>query len=309
MDRLKKSIVHEYNVLYSNRIHQKDKKWVDGTLKYYEFNRKVQIYNNDGILIKLDFVSERFSKNFKENETFVLPSNSLLVQIDCYSTSYERDVSEFFKKDLNPEKIISGSASSLGSSLGSSSCSSSLMATMKISPQVRVTRKHPPSKPLHKINPISTSSTSERKRCHMSRSAIERKRKEPLLITMPPSPLATKTVPSNVTRNNFSLCKGNLPVPDRHVTEKIPTDVLSNFLFDNSQHAHIKNSRTATHSGACFKFQNARPLIDNRNVLFDKKLPMHNTHETKNIIYGPLPRIPAGSSNYFQHMHAARNYC
>lgn len=101
MDELKNSIVHEYSILYTTRIIQKDKKWSDGKLKYYEFNNKLEIFNEDGQLIEVDFIGEKFKHNLTEQNEFKLPNSRLLIEIDCKLSSYVRDVSEFFKKSSN----------------------------------------------------------------------------------------------------------------------------------------------------------------------------------------------------------------
>lgn len=98
MEELRNSIVHEYSILYSNRIIQKDKKWNDGKLKYYEFNNKLEIFNEDGHLIEVDFINEKFKQNLAEQNEFKLPNNRLLIEIDCKLASYVRDVSELFKR-------------------------------------------------------------------------------------------------------------------------------------------------------------------------------------------------------------------
>lgn len=115
MEVLKNSIVHEYSILYSNRIIQKDKKWNDGKLKYYEFNNKLEIFNEDGNLIEVDFISEKFKHNLVEQNEFKLPNNRLLIEIDCKLSSYTRDVSELFKR---PTKDTESSSSIKNNAIG-----------------------------------------------------------------------------------------------------------------------------------------------------------------------------------------------
>ena len=115
MEELKNSIVHEYTILYSNRIIQKDKKWNDGKLKYYEFNNKLEIFNEDGNLIEVDFISEKFKHNLIEQNEFKLPNNRLLIEIDCKLSSYTRDVSELFKR---PTKEGESSSSIKNNAIG-----------------------------------------------------------------------------------------------------------------------------------------------------------------------------------------------
>lgn len=98
MNQLQNSVVHEYGILYSNRVVQRDKKWNDGKLKYYEFNNKLEVYNEDGNLIEVDFITEKFRLNLAEGNEFKLPNNRLVIEVDCKILSYTRDVSELFKK-------------------------------------------------------------------------------------------------------------------------------------------------------------------------------------------------------------------
>lgn len=107
MEELKSSIVHEYSILYSNRIIQKDKKWNDGKLKYYEFNNKLEIFNENGNLIEVDFISEKFKHNLAEQNEFKLPNNRLIIEIDCKLSSHIRDVSELFKRPAKDVELPS----------------------------------------------------------------------------------------------------------------------------------------------------------------------------------------------------------
>ncbi|ODV80137.1 uncharacterized protein CANTADRAFT_48906 [Suhomyces tanzawaensis NRRL Y-17324] len=97
------SIVHEFTILYSNRIHQKDKKWNDGRLKYYEFNGKIEILNDDDNIISTDFVQ---TKNHKQvlatklavNNQFKLTNNKLVIEVTDQGATYTRDITNSFKK-------------------------------------------------------------------------------------------------------------------------------------------------------------------------------------------------------------------
>lgn len=98
MDPYKNSIVHEYRVLYSTRIVQKDKKWCDGILRYYEVNNKVELSNPTQLLLVSDFLSG--SINFVMNEMlasgheFKLPNKLFLLMVDEKIGSSVRDVSQ-----------------------------------------------------------------------------------------------------------------------------------------------------------------------------------------------------------------------
>ena len=95
----RESVVHEYSVLYSNRIIQREKKWNDGIMRYYEFNNKVEVMNGDGHIIETDFVSNKFGNHLHEGKQLRLPSNRILVEIDGKNLKYTRDLSTFFSKE------------------------------------------------------------------------------------------------------------------------------------------------------------------------------------------------------------------
>lgn len=92
------SIVHEWSVLYTNRIFQRDKKWCDGKLKYYVFNNKVEVSNEDDQLIEVDFITPKFASNFTDGKQVRLPGNRIIVEIDTHLSTYSRDISELSKR-------------------------------------------------------------------------------------------------------------------------------------------------------------------------------------------------------------------
>ncbi|RLV93026.1 hypothetical protein JA1_002787 [Spathaspora sp. JA1] len=95
------SIVHEFQVLFSNRIRQKDKKWNDGKLQFYEFNNKLQLFNQENYLISTDFIRDKpisFILNtiLVEDNEFTMPNNKYMLQIQDKIGVVERDIT--FKK-------------------------------------------------------------------------------------------------------------------------------------------------------------------------------------------------------------------
>lgn len=98
MDPYKNSIVHEYRVLYSTRIVQKDKKWCDGILRYYEVNNKVELSNPTQLLLVSDFLSGSvgfvMSEMLASGHEFKLPNKLFLVMVDEKLGSSVRDVSQ-----------------------------------------------------------------------------------------------------------------------------------------------------------------------------------------------------------------------
>lgn len=97
------SVIHEFTILYSKRIHQKDKKWEDGRLKYYEFNNKLEIISDDAIVVASDFYPSNGrhaieSGNFESGKTYVLPSGQIIVEFIEALGCFRRDVSNVVKR-------------------------------------------------------------------------------------------------------------------------------------------------------------------------------------------------------------------
>lgn len=101
---MKTSIVKEFTVLYSTRIHQKTKNWQDGTLNYYHFNNRIDIINEDGHIVCSDFFSPSKPRDKIEREylmpghQFKTPNGSMLIEVDEMNGAHERDISAMFKK-------------------------------------------------------------------------------------------------------------------------------------------------------------------------------------------------------------------
>lgn len=109
------SIVHDFAVLYSSRVHQKDKKWSDGRLKYYEFNKKIEVLSDEGFLVSSDFYPSGAkppleSGIFEDRNTYKLPNGKLVVEFSEYLGCAERDISKLFQKhsqvDIKKEPIM-----------------------------------------------------------------------------------------------------------------------------------------------------------------------------------------------------------
>ncbi|KAK6464720.1 hypothetical protein DFJ63DRAFT_317987 [Scheffersomyces coipomensis] len=100
---LEHSIVHEYSVLFSDRINQKDKKWNDGVLRFYELNGKLEVSNSDDNIIANDFIPSKSNsiiheKYLRVKNQFQLPTKRLLVEVVEKLSVSERDVSKSFPK-------------------------------------------------------------------------------------------------------------------------------------------------------------------------------------------------------------------
>mgnify|MGYP004715760597 CR=1 FL=1 len=103
------SVGREYSVLYSSRVQQKTKNWSDGTLKFYRFNNRVDVFNVDGHLIASDFFNP--SRDWKQIEEqyftvgkeFTLPSGQLLVEIDEFVSEFTREIPVRGLKSVSPK--------------------------------------------------------------------------------------------------------------------------------------------------------------------------------------------------------------
>lgn len=115
------SVVHEYSILYSTRVIQKDKRWNDGVLRFYEFNNKLEILNDHINLIATDFYPKN-KKNptcgvFKSGFEYKFTNNKIILEIDDYIRSYKRDISKLFKKStMSPTVVKQEPISSVNSS-------------------------------------------------------------------------------------------------------------------------------------------------------------------------------------------------
>lgn len=101
------SVVHEFSILYSSRVFQRDKKWSDGLLKYYEFNGKMEILCDDGSIVATDFVHPRnqplvLTTKLVVDKQFTLSTNKLIIEITDQLSTYTREVS--FKKPVDTKK-------------------------------------------------------------------------------------------------------------------------------------------------------------------------------------------------------------
>ncbi|KAM9911134.1 hypothetical protein OXX69_003809 [Metschnikowia pulcherrima] len=113
------SIVHEYAVLYSSRVLQKDKRWSDGRLRYYELNNKLEVFSDDMLLVSTDFYPHHARKPletgvFDEGAVYVLPSGKLILEFNEYLGSFERDLSTIFAKRDSAVKKETGVGTNSG---------------------------------------------------------------------------------------------------------------------------------------------------------------------------------------------------
>lgn len=88
------SVVREFTVLYSNRILQKDKRWQDGVLKFYEHNHKVEIHDEEQRHIVLSDFMEGRTALLKPGSQFKLTNKNWLVDVLDERPLYSRILSK-----------------------------------------------------------------------------------------------------------------------------------------------------------------------------------------------------------------------
>ncbi|CAM9013103.1 unnamed protein product [Wickerhamomyces anomalus] len=112
------SEIQEYTILYTYNIVQKLKKWNDGKLKYFKFNNKVQVFNEDSILITQEFLqNDRQLQESNWGNEFKV--GGVLITIDCMDSESKRDLTKMFKKDtVTPKTNIIYSKSQIPSAGG-----------------------------------------------------------------------------------------------------------------------------------------------------------------------------------------------
>lgn len=101
------SIVHDFAVLYSTRVHQKDKRWSDGRLRFYEFNNKIEVLSEEQALVMVDFYPQSAKQPleagvFADGNTYTFPSGKMMVEFSEYLGCTERDVSKAFSRSSTP---------------------------------------------------------------------------------------------------------------------------------------------------------------------------------------------------------------
>lgn len=99
------SEIQEYSIMFTYNITQKLKKWNDGTLKFYKFNNKVQVFNDQSILISQEFLKN--DRNLQEEQWgSEVKMGGVLVMIDSMLSESKREISGLFEKNKDQGKVI-----------------------------------------------------------------------------------------------------------------------------------------------------------------------------------------------------------
>lgn len=125
---LKHAKVYEYEVLFTKQKTQKSKAWHDGILKYYSFNKKIQLFDETNSMLADEFINKP-SLLFDGNRFCI---SNYMIEISVLINKFERDLSDAFKSKsqkasvyrpktesvFNSQKQIkTGSASNLNTSI------------------------------------------------------------------------------------------------------------------------------------------------------------------------------------------------
>lgn len=296
------SVIHEFEVLYSNRIIQKDKKWNDGKLRYYEFNGKLEIVNEDENIIATDFNQLKNHKQFLQsklavNNQFTLSNNKLIIEIIDKLSTYERDVVLNKKATQVSVKVeptnsvrprmatpsVNGNfpmltPNSLGRRIG-------LQRTVKLEP------KSPISIKLEHPNFIATPLPSHKK----------------------PRLTKVKSEPLTMNKNHVKSIK-----PITRNTPQSKSTIQSKPRIRN--HVILKNSNILRKQDVNLPNQDANLPKQDANILKqDVNLPKEDSYKTNNQQNSDiqlirilrdrtniLPRIPPYSSRIFKHRSASK---
>lgn len=97
------SVVHDFAVLYSTRVLQKEKRWSDGRMRFYEFNNKIEVYSEENMLVASDFYPHGSRKPlqsgiFADGEVYRLPSGKMVLEFSEYLGCSVRDITNAFQK-------------------------------------------------------------------------------------------------------------------------------------------------------------------------------------------------------------------
>ena len=105
MSQAIESRILEYNVLFTHDVRKKLKKWIDGKLRHYKLNDKVQVLSEDGIVVTEQFMLKADFSDESKWDDFI-KVGGVLVQIDSILCE--------FKRNVMPSKNIDQNGNSVG---------------------------------------------------------------------------------------------------------------------------------------------------------------------------------------------------
>lgn len=117
------SVVHEFIVLYTDRVYDKNKRWFDGTLRFFELNGKIQLQNLEGNVVSEDYTfrstNDVLQKLLVPSKKYTFQNKTVIVDVLEKSSTTVRDVSFLNKlkkqSELNKEVLIESESNKYGS--------------------------------------------------------------------------------------------------------------------------------------------------------------------------------------------------
>lgn len=110
LDPFATSVVHEFIVLYTDRVLEKNKRWFDGNLRYFELNGKVQLQDLEGNVVAEDYTQrtkeEVLDKLFVPSKKYTFSNKSVIVDIMEKSATDVRDVSFLHRLNENGQDAV-----------------------------------------------------------------------------------------------------------------------------------------------------------------------------------------------------------
>ncbi|EMG47204.1 hypothetical protein G210_2492 [Candida maltosa Xu316] len=263
-----RSVIHEYNILYTSRVRQKTKNWIDGKLTFYEFNQKVEIHNENNLLVATDFyknrtVNDLLNNLLKEDQEFKLPNCGYLIQMLEKIGVFEREVNLRVKNEDSQDSQKSKRPGSLGAkrratqdpeliakiSYTSSTPQQSISRVHNV-PQVKRVLSSVPSKPktigAKSIKDILSGTVKTNVKVTKPKNVTVPKPKTNPQLPQQSTPKTKPTLPKITQTKPARVSKSFLEQIDTRVSTRLPIRILprsSNhyqYLFTPSDNLEIK---------------------------------------------------------------------
>ncbi|ODV75415.1 Mte1p CYBJADRAFT_47233 [Cyberlindnera jadinii NRRL Y-1542] len=179
MSQAIESRILEYNVLFTHDVRKKLKKWIDGKLRHYKLNDKVQVLSEDGIVVTEQFMLKADFSDQSKWDDFI-KVGGVLVQIDSILCEFKRNVVPSKNIDQNGNSVgvlkitkaealnvARGKSQSHNSPVSMSDMASDsqtltpTLAASRVRRRVGLSRLHTPSKRRTGIKPTQITSLSQ----------------------------------------------------------------------------------------------------------------------------------------------------
>jgi len=244
------SVVHEFSILYTSRVSQKNKCWFDGTLRYFEVNGKLEVSNEEGSVISIDFLNKPpnvvLQTVLVPEKVLKLSNNALLLEIIAHTNDYERDVS-----CINNRSLLN--AVTKRTEFADLECKESLNAVA------------------NKKSSMKPSGTFDNYKVNILES----------LPMKPSETLVNNSASAVLNKDILQNTKGASPDDSTPPSLKLKKPVYRNQLSRRRKGANDNSLEAANNNSA----------LSSTSKVTKKRNTIH------------LPRVPVGSSQYFQYLN------